>query len=97
MQILRSEDVLGCSTKMVCQLAAMNDETLTSDHKAIMETVGSGILPRQRPLLPLPKGLPNPLTEYKMARGLGEFGVSCHSAYPACPVADMVTLVATMV
>ncbi|KAG7173306.1 putative DM4/DM12 family-like protein 29, partial [Homarus americanus] len=80
MEVIRAEDVSGCGRRLVCELAANNQQSLTVEELSILNLVGSSVKPGEGVL---PRGASQ---EYKEARGLGEAGGDCDKVFPKCPL-----------
>ncbi|XP_071531596.1 uncharacterized protein [Panulirus ornatus] len=78
MELIREEDVTGCGKRLVCELAAADDQRLTVEELSILNLVGPAVKPGEGLL---PKGA---TWEYRAARGFGQTSGDCGQAFPMC-------------
>ncbi|KAF2359414.1 Protein of unknown function DM4/12 [Trinorchestia longiramus] len=79
MQVIRQQDTTGCGLKMVCQLAALDEDELAEEELAVMNLVQ--FVPPGESRLPT-----SGADDYHTALSMGRTGGNCTHVYASCPI-----------
>ncbi|XP_068227504.1 uncharacterized protein [Palaemon carinicauda] len=80
MDLIRREDVTGCGLRLMCELAKEDPGDLIGEEMAILDLVGTPLLPGEDV-----RGL-GALGEYREAKAVGLNQGSCGQTYFMCPL-----------